>query len=185
MLGLVKQLRQAEGQIGRGSSQMNSRKICLLGDFSVGKTSTIARYVHSTFSVSYLTTVGVKVDTKVVPLQGKSSRLVLWDVAGSSKLGQTRLGYVRGSHGCVLVADGTRPETVSSALDLWVQAKETLGVTLPAVLLINKLDLTEEWEMSAQRIESIGRDLPVFCTSAKTGESIEQAFAAIAEAVEP
>ena len=165
---------------------MNSfaRKICLLGDFSVGKTSAVARYVRSTFSESYLTTVGVKVDTKVVDLvDGPSMRLVLWDIAGSSKLGQTRLNYVTGAHGFVLVADGTRRDTVSSALDLWQQATEALNAEVPAVLLVNKVDLADEWDISPELIESISRSLSVFCTSAKTGESIEQAFAEIAGAV--
>ncbi|RNF85229.1 Rab family GTPase [Montanilutibacter psychrotolerans] len=165
---------------------MNSfaRKICLLGDFSVGKTSAVARYVRSTFSESYLTTVGVKVDTKVVDLVARPSmRLVLWDIAGSSKLGQSRLNYVAGAHGFVLVADGTRRDTVSSALDLWQQAAEALNADVPAVLLVNKVDLADEWDISPELIESLSHNLAVFCTSAKTGESIELAFAEIAGAV--
>jgi len=165
---------------------MNSfaRKICLLGDFSVGKTSAVARYVRSTFPDSYLTTIGVKVDTKAVDLPDNlSMRLVLWDIAGSSKLGQTRRNYVSGAHGFVLVADGTRRDTVTSALDLWQQATQVLDADVPAVLLVNKVDLADEWDISPELIESLSRSLPVFCTSAKTGESIEQAFATIAGAV--
>ena len=61
-----------------------SRKISLLGDFAVGKTSTVARSVRNTFSEVYLTTVGVKVDTKVLAdVDGHSLRLVLWDIAGA------------------------------------------------------------------------------------------------------
>ena len=41
-----------------------ARKLCMLGDFGVGKTSLVARFVHSTFSEKYLTTIGVKVDSK-------------------------------------------------------------------------------------------------------------------------
>lgn len=37
---------------------MPARKICLLGDFGVGKTSLVARFVRNTFSEEYLTTVG-------------------------------------------------------------------------------------------------------------------------------
>lgn len=163
---------------------MSSRKICLLGDFSVGKTSAVARYVHSTFSDNYLTTVGVKVDTKISTLaNGNSLRLVLWDIAGSSRMGQARLNYVRGSHGFVLVADGTRRDTVSSALDLWQQASLALGSDVPSVLLVNKFDLVDEWDISPELIGSISREIPVFCTSAKTGESVEQAFATLVEAV--
>ena len=38
------------------------KKICMLGGFSVGKTSLVKRYVQSIFSEAYLTTVGVKID---------------------------------------------------------------------------------------------------------------------------
>ena len=42
------------------------KKICLLGDFAVGKTSLVARFVRSMFSEKYQTTVGVKIDKKLV-----------------------------------------------------------------------------------------------------------------------
>ena len=45
-----------------------ARKLCMLGDFGVGKTSLVSRFVHSTFSDKYLTTIGVKVDTKEIAL---------------------------------------------------------------------------------------------------------------------
>lgn len=163
---------------------MVSKKICLLGDFSVGKTSAVARCVRQTFSETYLTTIGVKIDTKLVERSAASVRLVLWDIAGSSRMGQSRLNYLRGADGFVLVADGTRRETVSVALDLWQQANQALRVETSAVLLLNKLDLADDWEISPELLESLSRVLPVFCTSARTGEAIESAFTEIAFAVE-
>ncbi len=60
-----------------------SRKVCMLGDFGVGKTSLVARYVRNTFSEKYLTTVGVKVDSRVIALPGEIDlKLVIWDIAG-------------------------------------------------------------------------------------------------------
>jgi signal recognition particle receptor subunit beta len=67
--------------------------------------------------------------------------------------------------------------------DLWQQASFALGADVPAVLLVNKFDLVDEWDISPELIESINRSIPVFCTSAKTGESVEQAFSTLAEAV--
>lgn len=61
---------------------MIQKKICLLGSFSVGKTSLISRYVNSLFSDRYLTTVGVKIDKKQLTLNGKELSLVIWDIAG-------------------------------------------------------------------------------------------------------
>lgn len=158
-----------------------ARKICLLGDFAVGKSSTVARFVNNTFSENYLTTVGVKVDTKTVPMDAEHAvRLVVWDIAGSSMIDQTRTNYVRGAHGLMLVADGTRRSTFASALDLWLQACETCGDELPAVLMINKFDLADRWEISPETLAQTGRTLPVFNVSARTGTSVEEAFKALA-----
>ena len=158
-----------------------ARKICLLGDFAVGKTSTVARFVRQTFSETYQTTIGVKVDTKAVPLDDdRTVRMVVWDIAGSSNIDQTRASYVKGAHGLMLVADGTRQGTFTSALDLWLQACDTCGSELPAVLMVNKADLEGRWEVSPEMSDQIGRMLPLFKVSARTGVSVEDAFAKLA-----
>ena len=97
------------------------RKICMLGGFSVGKTSLVKRYVESIFSESYLTTVGVKIDKKVEQLPDRVVSLVLWDLAGEDDIGSLRMSYLRGSAGYVLVADGTRRSTLQVAL--WLRER--------------------------------------------------------------
>ena len=56
---------------------MIQKKICMVGAFGVGKTSLVSRYVHSIFSEKYQTTVGVKIDKKVVQSRGAEVTLVL------------------------------------------------------------------------------------------------------------
>jgi small GTP-binding protein len=161
-----------------------SRKISLLGDFAVGKTSTVARSVRNTFSEAYLTSVGVKVDSRTLSdVEGRELRLVLWDIAGANSLDQMRANYIGGSHGLLLVADGTRADTVDTALALRDQATRLLGRELPALLILNKCDLAGEWEVPAQRISELAERLPVFSASARTGQGVEEAFAALASAV--
>ena len=161
-----------------------SRKISLLGDFAVGKTSTVARSVRNTFSDAYLTTVGVRVDTKTIQYSdGPGLRLVLWDIAGANSLDQMRANYIGGTHGLLLVADGTRADTVSTALELYAQAVRLLGRELPAVLMLNKCDLAGEWDVPPERIRDLTERLPVFSTSARTGEGVEEAFAELAVAL--
>ncbi len=161
-----------------------SRKISLLGDFAVGKTSTVARSVRNTFSDAYLTTVGVKVDTKTIThAEGHSLRLVLLDIAGANSLDQMRANYIGGTQGLLLVADGTRGDTVDTALGLREQANRLLGRELPAVLVLNKCDLAGEWEVPPERIRELALRLPVFSASARTGEGVEEAFGTLAAAV--
>ena len=45
-----------------------SKKVCLLGDFAVGKTSLVRRFVYDLFDDKYVSTIGVKVSRKTVIL---------------------------------------------------------------------------------------------------------------------
>ena len=156
---------------------MKTRKICMIGDFAVGKTSLVSRFVHSTFSDRYLTTVGVKIDTKLVELpSGDSLKLVLWDLAGKSAFAEIDTSYLRDASGYLLVVDGTRPETVEHAIQLQAQTEARLGEK-PFCALLNKHDLRDQWLLdgdSSAALESRGWRLSR--TSALTGDGVEQAF---------
>lgn len=152
------------------------RKICMLGGFSVGKTSLVKRYVESIFSESYLTTVGVKIDKKVEQLPDRVVSLVLWDLAGEDDIGSLRMSYLRGSAGYVLVADGTRRSTLEVALALRERVEADYG-PMPFVLLLNKSDLKEQWAIDDAELEDLRRrGWWVQASSARTGEGVEDAF---------
>ena len=156
------------------------RKICLLGDFSVGKTSTVRRFVESQYDDKYLTTVGVKIDTKTVDVDKKSIKFVIWDIAGTDTATPTYKAYLKGIAGYLLVADGTRAETLDKALGLKAQLAAELD-GLPWIGLLNKADLLDEWQISAAQQQQLGtRWRP---TSAKTGDNVEAAFAELAQAL--
>jgi len=61
---------------------MIKKKIVMLGSFAVGKTSLVQRFVNSIFSEKYLTTIGVKIDQKIVNVNDKEVNLLLWDIHG-------------------------------------------------------------------------------------------------------
>ncbi len=186
------------------SASVEPRKICLLGDFAVGKTSLVSRYVHNVFSDRYLTTVGVKIDTRIVELSQiparsssppgaestekqpagvalRSIKLVLWDLAGAANLNAPARAYIQGAHGFLAVCDGTRRATLNTALTLLNSAREQIG-TRPAVLLVNKQDLYESWEVDQDSLDSArSRVANVLATSAKTGANVDRAFRLLAE----
>lgn len=156
---------------------MRTRKICMIGDFAVGKTSLVSRFVHSRFGERYLTTVGVKIDTKLITLpSGETLKLVLWDVAGKSEFARIDQSYLRGAAGYLLVVDGTRPETLESAYGLKAATDAQLG-ELPFTLLLNKGDLTERWALGDEQVAALAsRGWPTARTSALSGEGVEEAF---------
>jgi small GTP-binding protein len=159
------------------------KKICMLGAFSVGKTSLVKRFVESVFSETYLTTVGVKIDKKTVELSDRMVNLILWDLAGEDDISSLRMSYLRGSAGYVLVADGTRPSTLEVAASLRRRVEADFG-PLPFVLLLNKNDLREEWAIRDEEVEGLRQDgWWVRPTSARTGEGVDDAFGTLADRV--
>ena len=159
------------------------KKICMLGGFSVGKTSLVKRFVESVFSETYLTTVGVKIDKKTIELPERILNLILWDLAGEDDTSSLRMSYLRGSAGYVLVADGTRPSTLEVARSLHRRVEADFG-PLPFVLLLNKNDLQEQWAISDKDVEDLrGNGWWVRSTSARTGEGVDDAFRTLADRV--
>lgn len=162
---------------------MLQKKVCMIGSFAVGKTSLVRRFVESIFSEDYLTTVGVKIDRKVLRVGDRDLTLVLWDLHGEDEFQRLRLSYLRGMAGYLLVADGTRRSTLDKALALDERVRGALG-PLPFLLLLNKHDLAEEWEIDAAVEDQLAsRGWQVTRTSAKTGEGVEAAFRRLAGAL--
>jgi len=160
-------------------------KVCVVGDFAVGKTSVIERFVSNHFSGKYLSTVGVKIDTKEIEQSALdvTHKLVIWDVAGSDRFGDQEFAYLRGASGYIYVADGTRSLTIKTVETVQSQVVDKFGAA-PSVLLVNKRDLTAEWEVSDERFESLSASFNgAFKTSAKTGDAVEVAFAGLAQLI--
>ncbi|MCC6858982.1 MAG: GTP-binding protein [Bryobacterales bacterium] len=157
---------------------MIQKKICLLGAYGVGKTSLVRRFVESLFDESYHTTVGVKIDKKVLQVSGTAVMLMLWDLAGEDEVEQVRLSHLRGAAGFILVVDGCRKSTLLLASALRERVRAAFG-ELPYVLAVNKSDLLEQWEINpGDRLNGDPGD--VFITSAKTGACVEQMFERLA-----
>jgi small GTP-binding protein len=162
---------------------MLQKKVCMLGSFSVGKTSLVRRFVESMFSDAYLTTVGVKIDKKVIRSGEQEVTLVLWDIYGEDEFQRLRMSYLRGASGFLFVADGTRRATLDKAIAIKEEALKALG-PVQFVLALNKTDLVEQWQIEPEKEnELISRGWNVIRTSAKTGEGVELAFSTLTQAM--
>lgn len=156
---------------------MIKKKICMLGACAVGKTSLVRRYVKGIFNEKYLTTVGVKVDQKDLTIEGRELRLMLWDIEGQDEFQQLEASYVRGASGCLLVADGTRKKTLDKVLEIYRRVVEVLGQVPIVLLLINKTDLRDQWEIEESRLtELAAQGWKIHQTSARDGSGVEAAF---------
>lgn len=159
---------------------MTSKKVCLLGAFAVGKTSLAARFVHGLFSERYQTTIGVKIDKRELSVDGRELTVIVWDLYGEDRFQRLEASYLRGSHGLLLVADGTRAWTLDHAREMLERARSIVG-DVPHVLLTNKCDLESEWRLEPQALGLWNEGgSQIVRTSAKTGEGVAEGFDALA-----
>jgi small GTP-binding protein len=164
-----------------------SKKICVLGDFAVGKTSLVRRFVYDLFDDKYISTIGVKVSRKTVAVPRDEVivelTLMLWDLAGSEEFDRVRASYLRGAAGAVLVCDLTRPETLGS-LQQYTRELQTASPGARLILAANKRDLVEpilpegQPVLDPEQIEAkaASLDAPYYLTSAKCGDQVEALF---------
>jgi small GTP-binding protein len=151
------------------------RKVCLLGDGGVGKTSLIGRYVLDCFSDNYIVSFGTKVSKKVIEYPDAQLTLMIWDVLGQKSQSSLHGAYYNGANGALLVCDNTRPETLLHLIQ-WKKDLEEVTKAVPIIPIINKSDLEGKLDAKAvQETEQLfGRRF--LLTSAKTGEGVQGAF---------
>ena len=160
---------------------MIQKKICMVGAFATGKTSLVARFAKSIYSDIYHSTVGVKIDKKSIKLGEQEVNLILWDIHGEDEFQKVKMSYLRGASGYFLVVDGTRKHTLEKALCLQEKIESAIG-KVPFILLLNKHDLSEDWEIEDTMLEEIvEKSWFISVSSAKTGLGVEKAFLSLAE----
>ncbi len=158
------------------------KKICMLGDFAVGKTSLVRRFVEGRFNDKYLSTIGVKISRKPIPRTDYTLNLLLWDLAGGDNFVNAPSNYLIGVTGAILVCDLTRHSTLR-AYDRYVDQIKQFNEAAPILFLANKVDLIEERSITDDDLEKAIEPFngTYFLTSAKTGEQVEEAFLFLAD----
>jgi len=162
------------------------KKICLLGDFGVGKTSLVQRFVEGRFDDKYLSTIGVKISRKVFTRSYGEMNLLVWDLAGSNGFETSSSTYMQGATGALVVCDLTRRDTLI-ACDNYARQVRTMNPGIQLVFVGNKADLEQERVVSVSdllaTLSAFG-ERTFFLTSAKTGEKVEEAFIYLVEKIE-
>jgi small GTP-binding protein len=161
------------------------KKVCLLGDFAVGKTSLIRRYIEDRFEDKHLSTIGVKISRKTLQRPEYALNLLIWDLAGGDDIDQLSRRYLLGAVGAILVCDLTRPETLEITKH-YVGVMQTVNSDSVLVLAGNKVDLEEERAIDADSLAATAgaMGVPWLLTSAKSGLGVEDAFDMLASGLE-
>jgi small GTP-binding protein len=161
------------------------KKICLLGDFAVGKTSLVRRFVEGRFDDRYLSTIGVKVSRKKVMRSDYQLNMLIWDLVGGNEFSRAETGYLLGTAGALIVCDLTRPDTLA-ALRRYTHQIRAVNPGVSLLFLGNKVDLVAERKISDEVLTAVSAELGVnyLFTSAKTGERVETTFSVLADLIE-
>ncbi len=165
------------------------RKVLLLGDGAVGKTSLIRRFVVDKFSDDYITTIGTKVTKKDLRIEspGRATDVtfMIWDVLGQKGYKNIQESSFQGAKGALLVYDVSRPDTLRSVREYWIPHLIEVTRPIPLVLVGNKVDLVKDRSRAREQLEDAMEEMHItgFLSSAKTGESVEASFACLAKEV--
>jgi small GTP-binding protein len=153
-------------------------KMIIVGDGGVGKTTLIHRYLTGNY-LDQRMTVGSGFATRDLNMEGITITLAIWDFAGEERFRFLLPTYCRGSLGCLLAFDLTRPPTFYH-LDQWLTLVRDNTDEIPILLLGNKRDAGEKNSDLAKDYAQINGLAGYLETSAKEGYNVDKAFETIA-----
>lgn len=163
---------------------MIARKIMLLGEIGVGKSSIAKRLVLDRFEFDYKPTIGVDVYQYDVPDDAgrPGMRLIVWDTDGNFGDAIFRHVYMRQASAAMIVGDVTRRGT----LEAMAKLGEGFRDAFPGrhfTYLVNKFDLLAEGQLPDLPEPLTRQGISLVRTSALTGDNVREAFRAAADII--
>jgi len=173
--------KRKEGKLPKGKF---TAKLILTGDFKVGKTSLIRRFIENSFQEDYISTIGVEISKKSIVMDEETNiNFVLWDIGGQvGQMEPYRHRFYDGTNSAFIIIDRTRPEHLNSVNFWYKDIKKSVARDIPIVIVGNKSDLNDDIVISEDEIRAVAKQLGFhyILTSAKTGENVNEAFLYIA-----
>ncbi|KKK40453.1 hypothetical protein LCGC14_0804920 [marine sediment metagenome] len=170
-----------DGKIPTGEFPM---KLILTGDYQVGKSSLILRFIENVFKHSYQSTIGVEISQKILNLSENTKvDFAIWDIGGQiTRMAPYRKRFYVGAHAAFIVVDRTREDHLKS-IEIWYNDIKThIDDNVSVIIIGNKSDLANKVVISEEDIKEIAEknNFHYILTSAKTGENVNEAFHYIA-----
>jgi small GTP-binding protein len=160
----------------------NFFKICIVGDFSVGKTTLLHQYLERRFTPNVASTIGSNFFVKRIKIPNIQNFIILqiWDLAGQQHFKWVRQEFYKGAKGIVYVFDLTNRKTFES-LTSWKKEIQKIIKDFSSILVGNKADLIDDEKktINKEETDNLRQNLSAHDyieTSAKSGTNVNDIF---------
>ncbi|POY73054.1 putative Small monomeric GTPase [Rhodotorula taiwanensis] len=150
----------------------SSRKLVLLGESAVGKSSLVLQFVKGQFDDYRESTIGAAFLTQTI-----------WDTAGQERYKSLAPMYYRSAHAAVVVYDITSAPSLQKARSWIAELQRQADPGITVMLVGNKLDLADQRQVSTEEAQKFADEegLLFMEVSAKTAQGVKDVFDQIAE----
>ena len=158
-------------------------KLLLIGNAYVGKTLIVQKFLDNTFSKTTMTTIGVDLQYKVLDINGKKVKYLIWDTAGEDRMKTMTYAYYRGCHVVLIVYDVTSKKSFEN-VTTWVECVDKFAKSnVLRILVGNKTDLEDNRVISKEEGKKLAEEngLKFYEISAKTMNGLVEMFEYVAK----
>ena len=158
-------------------------KLLLIGNAFVGKTLIVQKFLDNTFSKTTMTTIGVDLQYKVLDINGKKVKYLIWDTAGEDRMKTMTYAYYRGCHVVLIVYDVTSKKSFEN-VTTWVECVDKFAKSnVLRILVGNKTDLEDKRVISKEEGKKLAEEngLKFYEISAKTMNGLVEMFEDVAK----
>ena len=158
-------------------------KLLLIGNAYVGKTLIVQKFIDNSFSKSTVSTIGVDLQSKIIDINGKKVKYLIWDTAGEDRMKTMTYSYYRGCHVILVVFDVTDRKSFQN-VTTWVECIDKFAKSnVLKVLVGNKTDLEDKRIVTNEEGKKLAEDngLKYYEISALTIKGLHEMFEDIAK----
>ena len=163
-------------------------KILIVGDANSGKTSILNQFVKNKFDPTYLSTIGIDFNVKIIPINEENEdnikiKLQVWDTCGQERFRSLTRSYYRNAAAIIVVYDITNKKSFENSRIWLKEIDQYIDDDVECFLVGNKCDMLHNREIEYFEGYKLADEnkMDFFETSAKTDNNIETLFIHIAK----